>query len=280
MPDKDNKAGVFEDLMEMDNHVLTIREIEHIAKYKTVFDQYESKYSGRLYSKILLSLTHESYDEDKAKHLWDGIVKHYERMERILGRKVGVVVSALDYMQNITYDLQSPRLIEMEKSMLVVNTTLNDELTGLYLRDVFDMVLIKEVETSMRLNSPLSLLMIDIDDFKVVNDTYGHQTGDQVLHDIGEVINKCIRTMDFAARYGGEELSVIMPGTTLEEAGHVADRIRRAIESLKFDDFSVTVSIGVAQITSDIESPKDLVEASDKALYEAKETGKNKVVHY
>lgn len=280
MPEKDSKAGVFEDLMEMDNHVLTIREIEHIAKYKAVFEQYESKYSGKLYSTILLSLTHESYDEDKAKRLWDGIVKHYERMEKILGRKVGVVVSALDYMQNITFDLQSPCLIEMEKSMLVVNTTLNDELTGLYLRDVFDMVLVKEVETSMRLNSPLSLLMIDIDDFKVVNDTYGHPKGDEVLHDIGRTINDCIRTMDFAARYGGEELAVVMPGTSLDEAVNVAKRIRRAIEALKFDDFGVTVSIGVAQTTNALYTPKALVEASDKALYEAKETGKNKVVTF
>ncbi len=187
---------------------------------------------------------------------------------------MGVVVSALDYMQNITFDLQSPCLIEMEKSMLVVNTTLNDELTGLYLRDVFDMVLVKEVETSMRLNSPLSLLMIDIDDFKVVNDTYGHPKGDEVLHDIGRTINDCIRTMDFAARYGGEELAVVMPGTSLDEAVNVAKRIRRAIEALKFDDFGVTVSIGVAQTTNVLYTPKALVEASDKALYEAKETGK------
>lgn len=118
---------------------------------------------------------------------------------------------------------------------------------SLYTRDVFDVTLEHELEEALQCHTPLCLLMIDIDDFKRINDTYGHLTGDHVLQKIGRTINKSIRDVDLAARYGGEELAIIMP-TEVDKAIHVAKRIRQRIAELIFKDFQVTVSIGVSKI--------------------------------
>jgi len=122
--------------------------------------------------------------------------------------------------------------------------------------------------------------MIDIDDFKQVNDTHGHQSGDHVLSEIGAMIRSSVREMDLPARYGGEEIAIIMPEITTEHAYKAAERIRQNIAQLAIDHISVTVSIGIGQTSVEINTPEKLIEASDKALYQAKVSGKNQVVIY
>ena len=167
----------------------------------------------------------------------------------------------------------------MEESIAnsLVDSTAKDGLTNLYTRDVLNIFLEKEINTAKRKKSYVSFAMIDIDDFKYVNDTYGHQKGDEVLKTIGNVLNQNIREMDLAARYGGEELSVVMPNTKAEEAYEIANRIRKEIQSLDFNNFTVTVSIGISQSTRTCSS-KTLIFLADKALYKAKENGKNQVI--
>ncbi len=158
---------------------------------------------------------------------------------------------------------------------------LYDGLTGIYNRAVFNDRIEKEVKRAKRENRKLSFLMIDIDNFKKINDLYGHQTGDMVLKILSNQIKKVMRDFDFLARYGGEELAVILTDTDIKIAKEIAERIRKKIENTKFiykgERIPVTVSIGCAEL-KDGDNEKTLIERADKALYEAKNSGKNKVV--
>ena len=159
-----------------------------------------------------------------------------------------------------------------------------DELTRLANRRVFTRRLHEEWIRTARYPAPLSLVMLDLDDFKRVNDTHGHPAGDRVLREFALLVAGGARATDLAARYGGEEFALILPHTDRELAFRVAERVRRAVEEQRFvvdaTPLRVTVSAGVATVSSaaDLGGPSDLVAIADKALYAAKKTGKNRVV--
>ncbi|MBI2931747.1 MAG: GGDEF domain-containing protein [Planctomycetes bacterium] len=161
---------------------------------------------------------------------------------------------------------------------------IEDGLTGLATKRHFLSQIQMLVEASRRDASPLSLVMLDIDHFKKVNDTHGHLAGDRVLKGVAEVLKKSIRVRsgDSATsgyRYGGEELSVLLPRVPLSKATQVAERLRAAIESKPIGGVAVTASLGVAQFDpSAMASPEDLIARADAALYQAKQTGRNRVV--
>ena len=165
----------------------------------------------------------------------------------------------------------------------VQRQAVTDELTGLFNHRRFHEAISTEVERSRRFGQHIGLIMLDIDDFKRVNDTFGHQQGDVVLREVAKIMQGFSREIDAPARYGGEELALLLPGTNLEGAYHLAERLRMGIESLTVhtdngaDDLRVTASLGVASVVPgpDIE-PSDLIAAADAALYEAKRAGKNK----
>jgi len=122
-------------------------------------------------------------------------------------------------------------------------------------------------------------MLIDIDDFKNVNDTYGHQDGDAVLRKLVKIIKKSLRKSDLVARYGGEEFAIIMPETSIKKAFTVAERIRKnAANMLKCKELNITISIGIGTLSEKINSVYDLIRIADAALYRAKRGGKNKVV--
>ncbi len=275
---KEKKESPYEDLLELDDSSLSLRDIELIASDEHTKQFFENKYGPTLYSVIFLTLTHEKYEEEEARLLWNNVKKHLMHLTRVLRRNPGISVAALDYLSNIRDKLSEPVIIEKEKSEFVAETTTKDDLTQLYLRSVFDVVLNKEVAQSNRTNSQLSLLMLDIDDFKQVNDNFGHLQGDVVLREIGKVINQNIRKMDWAARYGGEELAIIMPDASPKKSLLLAERIREMIAQIEFDHFSVTVSIGISHAGPDCNTSEKLTQEADAALYEAKRRGKNQVV--
>ncbi|MCF8476646.1 MAG: diguanylate cyclase [Pseudolabrys sp.] len=158
-----------------------------------------------------------------------------------------------------------------------------DGLTGALNRAAFDTHLSEECARADRHEHPLSLLMVDIDFFKHVNDNYGHQTGDQVLRTLVSLLNAASRPGDVVARYGGEEFAIIFPETDAGGALAMAERIRQTIEAHAFTDmagetFKLTVSVGCASWTSGAMTPHALVRESDAALYRAKKTGRNRVV--
>ena len=267
------------DAINIDKSELYMSDIQEIVKDKKKFEHYLEKNKDEFFSLILLTLTHKSFDEDEAKEMFEAILNHKQKLNDTLQRDVGISVATLDYLHNIKKILLSPIVIEESIANSLVDSTAKDGLTNLYTRDVLNIFLEKEISTAKRKKSYVSFAMIDIDDFKYVNDTYGHQKGDEVLKTIGNVLNQNIREMDLAARYGGEELSVVMPNTKAEEAYEIANRIRKEIQSLDFNNFKITVSIGISQSTRTCSS-KTLISLADKALYKAKENGKNQVIVY
>ena len=155
-----------------------------------------------------------------------------------------------------------------------------DFLTQVANRASFDRAITDLVNDFYRRNYPFALLMIDIDNFKKINDTYGHQAGDYVLRELARVLKSQLRARDIIARYGGEEFAIILPGVTFSQAIRVAERLRRAVEKhlFKYGDkvIPVTISIGVALMREGLDETA-LVEKADKALYLAKRSGKNQV---
>jgi two-component system cell cycle response regulator len=156
-----------------------------------------------------------------------------------------------------------------------------DSLTGLMNRRAFLAQMEIEVARSQRYTLPLSFMLIDVDHFKAVNDTYGHAAGDKALSTIGAVLKREMRVPDLEARWGGEELVVALTNTDLRGAAVVAERVRQAIQALAIDaqgaSFSVTASIGVASFQPP-ESLSELIERADRAMYSAKKSGRNRVV--
>lgn len=157
-----------------------------------------------------------------------------------------------------------------------------DGLTELYNHRYFQETLKKQIEIAKRYSQPFSLIIIDIDFFKKFNDTYGHQAGDAVLRQVAQTLKKNSRTTDFVCRYGGEEMSIILPNTTAEEALFNAKRINKAVAERDFqlnatETGKVTISLGVATFPDNADNAQSLIEFADKGLYYAKEHGRNQV---
>jgi two-component system cell cycle response regulator len=165
------------------------------------------------------------------------------------------------------------------KYEMAVQSAITDKLTGLYSRGYFDHFLDLEIKRSYRQKTPVALLMIDIDNFKQINDNFGHLAGDKILKQLGDLIKFNIREIDLAARYGGEEFAVVMSNTDTHRAEKAAERIRQSIQEHGFvdSDFTVTVSIGIALFPLDAKSMDELIEKADTSLYKAKRDGKNRV---
>jgi len=162
-----------------------------------------------------------------------------------------------------------------------IQQAMRDPLTGALNRGALDAMLEKEVGVAKRTNHPVSVLMLDVDHFKHINDHYGHNMGDNVLRALVERVNTTIRSSDILFRYGGEEFTIILNNTDTEGALQLAERVREAVEEMIYvsEDTSLnfTVSIGAATLRDD-ESASTLLERSDKALYSAKSSGRNQVV--
>ncbi len=155
-----------------------------------------------------------------------------------------------------------------------------DGLTGLANHNKFYEVLEKEVWRSRRYGGQISLIMIDIDNLKRINDTYGHRAGDKTIREVGRRIKECIRQIDTAARYGGDEFAVILPNTSLDESVRVAERMSESVSRTSVvwqrEEISLSVSIGLGQYGAEC-SPEAITIFSDQALYLAKQAGKNTV---
>lgn len=157
---------------------------------------------------------------------------------------------------------------------------ITDNTTGLYNHRYFYERLEAEMARARRFGHPLSVILIDLDDFKKYNDTYGHLIGNQVLEQVAQVIARSVRESDIVARYGGEEFAIILPKTDCHAAREIGERVRRAVESADFrlengQSTRVTLSLGVAELKAHIHDPRELTGRADNALYQAKKTGKN-----
>lgn len=167
-----------------------------------------------------------------------------------------------------------------EKALIEMNT--RDSLTGIYNRKFLESQLRNELKRFKRTQRPFGLIMFDIDFFKKINDTYGHQCGDYVLKSLASAVSSTIRSTDILARYGGEEFFCLLLETDIDNSTHVAEKLRMAVENRTFTfqntPIQITISLGVTAMHPEIESPEVLIRKADDALYEAKRTGRNKVI--
>ncbi len=179
--------------------------------------------------------------------------------------------------------------LAIENSQLFEKTVIrahSDSLTDLWNHGYFQYLLQEELEKTKITKDPLTLLALDIDDFKVYNDLLGHQAGDNILKELASLLKEHSRKMDFVSRYGGEEFTVILPQTDKQEAFQLAERLRLDIQKHHFVHEEIlphkqlTVSIGVASFPEDGTSPSEIVAVCDKALYQAKNKGKNNTCSY
>jgi diguanylate cyclase (GGDEF)-like protein len=192
---------------------------------------------------------------------------------------LSILLGQMIYNLNREYYFGSrERKIQRRKIQELAN---HDQLTDLYNRRKFEDRLREEFNRAQRYDLDLTVMIIDLDHFKHINDTFGHQAGDRVLEEVGDVIQSTTRRSDLTARYGGEEFCVALPKTELDKALEIAERLREALKERTFhsngEEFNVTCSIGVAEL-KDEEQYSSLLERADDLLYDAKHEGRDCVI--
>jgi diguanylate cyclase (GGDEF)-like protein len=190
-------------------------------------------------------------------------------------------VQDLQFISVIGYQIAAT-LKQFQKISTIKDQAIYDKLTTLHNRRYFDEKIKAETQKAFSSRTPLSLVMVDIDFFKKVNDTYGHHAGDSVLSKIASLLKNSVRKDDTVARYGGEEFILVLPGAKLEVTAIIAERIRRLIETTPFEieggQIHITISMGISNLpTHQAKSGEDLVKMADQALYKAKNEGRNRV---
>lgn len=195
----------------------------------------------------------------------------------------GAVQGACVAIHDATELAESTRLLEqaMDQAVDLEESNQRDGLTGLYNRKFFDEQITQEILRARRYGWLLALAMIDIDRFKPINDTYGHQAGDAVLRTVAARLQGMLRTSDTLCRYGGEEFALILPHISLENSRFLLDRLRKAIEGLTVEledgtQVNLTISIGIAQLEEGVMAG-EMVRRADDVLYTSKQTGRNRV---
>jgi len=249
------------------------------ARETAIVEKLKQEQGEALYADMLYTLTHHSVPPRKAKEIWQEIVLHRQWLKGQLGRDVGLVVAAHDYLVNETKMLKNVRLIQESTLAEMANTATKDGLTGLVDHATFKHKLREELERQARYGGVVSLVMLDIDHFKRVNDTYGHPAGDEILKLLAKIMQKEVRKHDTPARYGGEEFMIILPEVSLKAAEIFAERVRQHVQAFFADTkIPITISLGVACSEEPKQHTLDaMIDAADKALYAAKHAGRNQV---
>ena len=209
-------------------------------------------------------------------HLLVSVVTRDEEATKDAHEKVGLIE---DYINTARPAIVSKKLMQILNEMARV-----DQLTGMYNRKYLEEFVEKAVPQALRAGSTYGVLMIDIDYFKMINDTYGHDVGDEAIRVVSKTIKENIRESDIPIRFGGEEFIVLLYNCDKEHVYEVAEKIRTAFSKQKIsagkESFSKTLSVGASLFTEDSESIWKCIKFADVALYHAKETGRNKVVTF
>jgi len=233
---------------------------------------------------IFQALTSLDIPPDDAVEYWQKILQHRQELGLFLARKVDLMTATSDFLRTSTNYLVNPRLVDVSTFERVIHETMYDGLTGLFNRPYFDEAFEQQVSLAKRYHTDLSVLFIDVDNFKEINDTLGHIVGDIALEKIGAIIKKAKRESDIAARFGGEEFVLLMPHTESFNAFIVGERIRKEVEQEEFSShglsYRLTISGGLASYPLNATDPKTLLHLADSATYLAKGAGKNNISFY
>lgn len=236
---------------------------------------------SQVYQLLLHILADREMSLEKAESCWCEIISLQRSMAAALGRPVSLLAVVCDYFTSIARTFRCPRIMELDQYEKLVALSQHDDLTGLYNRRIFTELMSREVSRAERYGSDLSLLFFDLDDFKKVNDSHGHLAGDEVLRAIARIIMTRKRNEDIAARYGGEEIVLLLPETGKANALILGEHIRKTIENLEVQyagrSIKMRVSAGLASFPYDATSADNLFQDADAALYRAKVVGKNMI---
>jgi diguanylate cyclase (GGDEF)-like protein len=237
-----------------------------------------------VYTYIFQILTNLDLPPADAEKHWTEIISHSKNLSAAMGREVNLRTAVCDYFCSINKSLHNPKIIEIHLFEKAAKSSTFDNLTGLLNRNAFDEVLSREISRAKRHDANLTLLFLDLDDFKKINDTRGHVAGDTVLKEIARLIMLEKRAEDIGARYGGEEITVLLPETSKADGWLIAERIRRRVEEAKISyegkNIKVTLSGGLASFPIDANEGLSLLKNADKAMYRAKSFGKNNISFY
>lgn len=243
------------------------------------FNELESIYSRNFYVKLLYTLTHLEFSEEEAEKVWFKVIANRDDISSRLGRNVGFRVALLDYFINQNRKITNPKIIEIHLYFETEKLVLVDELTGVFNRRYFNNALEREIKIAQRYNRLFSILIFDIDNFKSINDRFGHSKGDQVLQDLGKIFMEFSRQEDTICRYGGEEFVLILPETNGHNAYLAGEKIRQAFHEMSVEGEKLSISGGVACFPRDAENYEKLIRVADENLYSAKSQGKNCIIY-
>lgn len=248
---------------------------EFISTKKNIFDFFEEEFGFISKEQINKQDSWIKYIKELSEI--DRIVKIKDKMqeEKIFAVNVDYYENKCDYYVFSLTDITKLK----EKSNLLEYQVSHDKLTGLFNRHKFDDIYSKEIKRAKRYENDLSMIIFDLDNFKQINDNYGHLTGDEVLREIADITLNSVREQDISVRWGGEEFLVLLPQTNLAGAVAAANKIKTSItaQAISSKSLNVTASFGVAQLLKD-DDEASFMTRSDGLLYEAKRAGKNKVV--
>lgn len=237
-----------------------------------------------LYVDLLNLLTNRRFPVEEARQLWRGILRHKRKLAAKLERDPGVRLAALDYLHNVRHILSHPRLLDRKDFETVLDSLHTDELTGLFNRRHLKATYQLELRRARRYGKHLSLMLLDIDDFKGINDRFGHPVGDDVLVDVAKLLTHVCRETDTIGRFGGDEIVVLLPETSKHDAYILAERIRREARERDLTPASrpgqhlrFSLSIGIATYPEDSQESAALLSLADEALYASKGRGKDAV---
>ncbi len=243
-----------------------------------------TEHGNCVYPAIFNALTTLDLPLVTAEQYWQLLQEHRSNLTQKLNRNVSLMTALSDFLDTKTAFLPNARLVDSRHFDRVITGTTHDRLTGLFNRTYFDETYEQQVSLAKRYNTDLSILFLDIDDFKDVNDNMGHLAGDVALQQVASAIQRAKRESDTAARYGGEEFVLLMPHTPNASASILAERIRKEIESTEIiynkETFTLTVSGGLASFPLNSVNPQDLLYMADSAVYLAKGAGKNNISQF
>ncbi|TGM05210.1 diguanylate cyclase [Leptospira jelokensis] len=235
---------------------------------------------SHIYANLLKVLTSLDIPESEAKEIWNEVSANQTKLSNCLGREVGFRVALLDYFINHNQKIENPKIIEIRLFAETEKLILVDELTRLYNRRHFETALVREFKQASRYNQNLSLLVIDIDDFKKINDTYGHLMGDEILKQVAGKISTSLRMEDTACRIGGEEFAIIFPQSNEEQAMKAGEKLLQACRTIQISGKPVTISGGLVSYPDKAKRCEEMYDLADRALYSAKDSGKNQIVAF
>ncbi|MCH7890044.1 MAG: diguanylate cyclase [Gemmatimonadetes bacterium] len=255
-----------------------------IAALVAALQELEEREGPVVFVELLYLLTDIRFEPDDARKHWDAVILHRQELEDAVGYEMALSVALVSYFVQMTPRMKHPKVIELKLFEETRASAYKDELTGLHNFRFFQEFLRWEVKRCERSGGEFSIAMGDLDNFKYYNDRFGHDAGNDALKAVGEALQEAGRDQDVAVRYGGEEFVLIMPETSKEDAGGVADRVCRAIAELELSPSpsknGVTMSLGVASYPVDAVAPEALIRCADRAMYTAKAKGKNQTQLY